>query len=172
MSCQQLSYPQKEFSTKTHSSSRCCPDHNEKSQNREETVVFSCPILTICCGSCRHTCCLRESQFISPEGWTTCDIWQWSIRRFIQLFQTQTHTQTHRGGGRGWRSHHGSFDGLSRLTYNCYILMCNDLWWSWYNYPPPTYVLVSVCVHTWIDTHRDTQLKVLRSNIPLYRFFK
>lgn len=121
----------KKNSTQTHSLSRRCPNHNEKSQNREETVVFSCPIPTICCGSCRHTCCLRESQFISPEGWTTCDIWQWSIRRFIQLFQTLTHTKhTHRGGGRGWHTCRRSFDRVSTLTYTCYILMCNDPWWS------------------------------------------
>lgn len=38
--------------------------------------------------------CLRESQFIFPEGWTTCDIWQWSIRHFIQLFRIHSYTQT------------------------------------------------------------------------------
>lgn len=57
-------------------------------------VVCGCPIRTICRDSCRRTSCLRESQFISWEGLTTCDIWQWSIRHFIQLFQTQTHKHT------------------------------------------------------------------------------
>ncbi len=150
MSCQQLSYPQKEFYTKT----SCCPDHNENSQSTGKTVVFSCPILTICCCSCRHTCCLRESQFISPEGWTTCDIWQWSIRRLIQLFQTQTHTQTHRGGAGVGVVTIDAFNRLSRLTYNCYILMCNDLWWSGYNHShPPMFWRQCTCTHQKTRTH-------------------
>ena len=91
------------------------------------------------------TCCLRKSQFIFPEGWTTCDIWQWSIRRFHPAVPgTHTHTVAHRGGGRGWRSHRRSFDRLSRLTYNCYISMCNDHLWCG----------ASVREHMKIHTHK------------------
>lgn len=115
------------------------------------------------------TFCLRESQFIFPEGWTTCDIWQWSIRRFIQLFQR--HTQTRRGWDRGLRSHHTGFDRLNRLTYSCCVLMCNDPWWSWYN-PSHSLALWCQCMRTYekhsIKTLIFLNLAVFQMNSSLW----
>lgn len=75
----------------------------------------------------------------------------WHLAMEHQTFHPavpDTDTQTHGGGGKGWRGLHRSFDRLSRLTYNCLILMCNHS-------HPPIFWCQCTCTHKNTCTHSE-----------------
>lgn len=86
------------------------------------------------------TCCLREPIYFPRRMWATCDIWQRSIRGFIQLLHTQIHIKIQRLEYRLVNSPQ-SFDRLNRRTSSFSALRCDDSWQSWYNPLSLTYCL-------------------------------